>query len=196
MGAQNNNAPQAQQPAYQQPPPQQQNPYAPQSSYPLPQPSNSGSVDLSNIKPVNSGTVSIAEAIAKAKVIAAQKGAQPGSHDRPPSYAPMPQQAPGRPYQTSRSRSRSPPARREASRDNFNPYRDERRGERAPAAREYRERSFSPGPRGRGPGGFSPQAAGYRSPQRGGDDSAVESIQIESNLVGLIIGRQGENLRR
>ena len=162
----------------------------------MPQPSNSGSVDLSNIKPVNSGTVSIAEAIAKAKVIAAQKGAQPGSYDRPPSYAPMPQQAPGRPYQTSRSRSRSPPARREAFRDNFNPYRDERRGERAPAAREYRERSFSPGPRGRGPGGFSPQAAGYRSPQRGGDDSAVESIQIESNLVGLIIGRQGENLRR
>jgi len=196
LAAQNNNAPQAQQPAYQQPPPQQQNPYAPQSSYPLPQPSNSGSVDLSNIKPVNSGTVSIAEAIAKAKVIAAQKGAQPGSYDRPPSYAPMPQQAPGRPYQTSRSRSRSPPARREAFRDNFNPYRDERRGERAPAAREYRERSFSPGPRGRGPGGFSPQAAGYRSPQRGGDDSAVESIQIESNLVGLIIGRQGENLRR
>lgn len=31
-------------------------------------------MDLSNIKPVNSGSVSIAEAIAKAKGIAAEKG--------------------------------------------------------------------------------------------------------------------------
>lgn len=42
--------------------------------YALPQPSNSGSLDLSGIKPVNSGSVSIAEAIAKARGIAAQKG--------------------------------------------------------------------------------------------------------------------------
>jgi far upstream element-binding protein len=31
---------------------------------------------------------------------------------------------------------------------------------------------------------------------RGGDSDNTESISIESNLVGLIIGRQGENLRR
>ncbi|CZT06685.1 hypothetical protein WAI453_006028 [Rhynchosporium graminicola] len=200
LAAQNSNAtpPQAQQPAYQQAPLQQHqhNPYAPQTGYSLPQPSSSGSVDLSNIKPVSSGSVSIAEAIAKAKAIAAAKGV---SYDRPSSsYAPIPHQV-GRPYRTSRSRSRSPPPRREAFRDNFNPYRDERRGDRAPAARDYRERSFSPGPRGRGTGGpFPPQGVpgGYRSPPRGADDNAVESIQIESNLVGLIIGRQGENLRR
>ncbi|KAL2073572.1 hypothetical protein VTL71DRAFT_10898 [Oculimacula yallundae] len=199
LAAQNSNAPppQAQQPSYQQAPHQQHqhNPYAPQTGgYSLPQPSNSGSVDLSNIKPINSGTVSISEAIAKAKAIAAAKGV---SYERPSlPYAPVPHQA-GRPYRTSRSRSRSPPPRREAFRDNFNPYRDERREDRAPAARDYRQRSFSPGSRGRGVGVFPPQAGGgYRSPPRGGDDHAVESLQIESNLVGLIIGRQGENLRR
>jgi far upstream element-binding protein len=156
-------------------------------------------VDLSNVKPVNSGVVSIADAIAKAKAIAAEKGV---AYERTPSYSGQDSRAPGaRPYHPSRSRSRSPPARRDAFRDNFNPYRDERRGDRAPAMRDYRERSFSPGPRGRGAGGaFSPSQGnnGYtrqRSPPRGGDDN-VESISIESNLVGLIIGRQGENLRR
>jgi far upstream element-binding protein len=164
-------------------------------------------VDLSNVKPVNSGVVSIADAIAKAKAIAAEKGV---AYERPPSYggAPSyggqdPRASGGRPYRTSRSRSRSPPpARRDAFRDNFNPYRDERRGgDRAPPMRDYRERSFSPGPRGKGAGGsFSPAQGGsgytrQRSPQRGGE-SNVESISIESNLVGLIIGRQGENLRR
>jgi far upstream element-binding protein len=157
-------------------------------------------VDLSSIKPVNSGTVSLTDAIAKAKAIAAEKGL---SYERPPpSYgAQDPRLAGGRPYQNSRSRSRSPPARRDAYRDNSNPYRDERRGDRGPVARDYRERSFSPGPRGRGPpSAFPPtHGGGYatrdRSPPRGADDN-VESISIESNLVGLIIGRQGENLRR
>lgn len=197
--------PQNQQLAYQQPPPQQQqqqqqqNQYGPQAGYALPQPTSSGSVDLSNIKPVSSGIVSLSDAIAKAKAIAAQKGV---SYERPlPSYGAPSNQAPNRSYQPTRSRSRSPPVRRDAFRDNFNPYRDERRGDRAPAARDYRERSFSPGPRGRGPGGaFSPAngGSGYtrdRSPPRGAEDT-VESISIESNLVGLIIGRQGENLRR
>ena len=32
--------------------------------------------------------------------------------------------------------------------------------------------------------------------RRGGDDSGVEIIPIEANVVGLIIGRQGETLRR
>jgi hypothetical protein len=50
-------------------PPPQPAPY-------LPQPSNTGSVDLSAIKPVNSGSVSIADAIAKAKSIAADRGVQ------------------------------------------------------------------------------------------------------------------------
>lgn len=122
------------------------------------------------------------------------------SYDRPASYgAPDARAASGRPYRSSRSRSRSPqPIRRDTFRDNFNPYRDERRG----ADRDYRERSFSPGGRPRtGHDSFSPSHAGStypardRSPARGGDDN-VETISIESNLVGLIIGRQGENLRR
>ena len=156
-------------------------------------------MDLSSIKPVNSGTVSIADAIAKAKAIAAEKGV---SYERPPSYnSSEPRLAVGRQYRSSRSRSRSPPpARRDAFRDNFNPYRDERRGDRAPPGRDYRERSFSPVLRGSGSTFSPPHNNGSyvpreRSPARGGDDN-VESISIESNLVGLIIGRQGENLRR
>ncbi|KAG9233919.1 hypothetical protein BJ875DRAFT_441813 [Amylocarpus encephaloides] len=197
-----NAAPQGQQPPYQQPQqpgPPQQNLYAVPGGYQLPQPTNSGSVDLSNIKPVSSGTVSIADAIAKAKAIAAEKGV---AYERQSSYGSQDTRvAGGRPY-ISRSRSRSPPpGRRDAFRDNANPYRDERRGDRAPQVRDYRERSFSPGIRGRGPASaFPPPATGNnylrdRSPQRDGDEN-VESLSIESNLVGLIIGRQGENLRR
>lgn len=85
-------------------------------------------------------------------------------------------------------------------RDTFNPYRDERRGGNE---RGYnRERSFSP-PRG---GRFSPpNYRDGRSPPRdrgsaggstGGADGESEIIPIEKSLVGLIIGRAGENLRR
>lgn len=90
---------------------------------------------------------------------------------------------------------------RDSFRDNYNPYRDERRDDprRTTGSGFPRERSFSPGVRGR------PSASNYspppgrgfeRSPQgRRGDDN-VETISIDSSLVGLIIGRQGENLRR
>lgn len=198
----NQASPQNPQSAYQSAPPQQ-NLYPQPGAYALPQPTNSGSVDLSSIKPVNSGTVSIADAIAKAKAIAAEKGV---SYERPSSHSNSDPRFPtGRPYQNQMARSRSrspPPARRDAFRDNFNPYRDERRGDRALPSRDYRERSFSPAPqRGRATAGaFSPahNGGGYareRSPNRDGEGE-VESITIESNLVGLIIGRQGENLRR
>ncbi|KAI4104292.1 MAG: hypothetical protein LQ339_003911 [Xanthoria mediterranea] len=157
-----------------QPPPQQQQqqqppPQAyPQPAYPiptppinsapygLPQPSSSGSLDLSNIKPSNSGSVSLADAVARARGFAAEKGV--------------------------------------SFRDNYNPYRDERRGDPRRDGGSYnRERSLSPRRNysptgGRGFGGRSP-------PGRGGDE-LHETITIESNLVGLIIGRQGENLRR
>jgi far upstream element-binding protein len=43
-------------------------------SYGLPQPINSGSVDLGGIQPISSGTVSITDALAKAKGFAADKG--------------------------------------------------------------------------------------------------------------------------
>ncbi|RKF56964.1 Far upstream element-binding protein 3 [Erysiphe neolycopersici] len=189
-----------QQPPYQQPPQSLPNSYGHPVGYSLPQPTNSGSVDLSNIKPVSSGSMSITDAIAKAREIAAQKGV---SYDRPTNYAPQQDQrlSNGRLYGASRSRSRSPAARRDAFRDNLNPYRDERRIDRNTAGRDYRERSFSPGPRGRvQSGGFSPaQNSSFtgqdRSPPRGFDDNS-ESLSIETNLVGLIIGRSGENLRR
>lgn len=192
------------QPQYQAPPqPAPQPSYAtgPPSSYPpLPQPSNSGSVDLSNIKPVSSGSVTINDAIAKARAIAAERGLNAGR--TPPIYGSGDSRPDsGRPYGGPRSRSRSPPARRDAFRDNnYNPYRDERRGDdRAlPPNRGYpRDRSFSPGIRG---DTFSPRGnSGYpvreRSPIGRRDDNS-ESIQVESSLVGLIIGKQGENLRR
>ena len=99
----------------------------------------------------------------------------------------------GRTFRRSRSRSRSPPRiARDSFRDNYNPYRDERRDDprRANGPSFSRERSFSPGP-GRGSGG------NFSTPSyRGGADEGVETIVIDSGLVGLIIGRQGENLRR
>jgi far upstream element-binding protein len=111
-------------------------------------------------------------------------------YERQPAGYGDSRQPDSRPY---RSRSKSPRG-REAYRDNFNPYRDERRAEQD---RGYgRDRSYSPG-RGRQP--FSPRGAHGgnrdRSPIRGKDDN-VETIEVEASLVGLIIGRQGENLRR
>ncbi|KAI4600430.1 hypothetical protein KJ359_000785 [Pestalotiopsis sp. 9143b] len=158
-------------------------------AYSLPQPSASGSFDLSAIKPVNSGTVSIADAIAQAKAFATEKGISSYDISRaPPTYQQGhdPRAGDGRHY---RSRSRSPHG-RDTYRDNFNPYRDERRDD---SRGNYgRNRSVSPGAnRGRSYGRDSPRG----NSGRGGDDD-TETIQIESSLVGLIIGRQGENLRR
>ncbi|KAI0137157.1 hypothetical protein BJ170DRAFT_699309 [Xylariales sp. AK1849] len=169
------------------PPGIQPSPYN-SGAYGLPQPSASGNFDLSAIKPVNSGTVSIADAIAQAKAFANEKGISSYDISRaPPTYQSHDPRA-GDARQHYRSRSRSPSTRRDAYRDNFNPYRDERRDD---SRGNYgRERSMSPGAnRGR-----------YGSPRggmgRGGDDENTETMQIESSLVGLIIGRQGENLRR
>jgi far upstream element-binding protein len=55
------------------------NPYAnanspPATAYNILQPINSGNLDLSNIKPVHSGSVSLADAVARARGIAAEKG--------------------------------------------------------------------------------------------------------------------------
>ncbi|KFY73744.1 hypothetical protein V499_06180 [Pseudogymnoascus sp. VKM F-103] len=204
---------QSPQPGYQEQQYQQQPQGQPQhgysaTQYPLPQPTHSGNVDLSSIKPVNSGTVSIADAIAKAKAIAAEKGL---AYERP-AYGADPRADASMSHIQPRSRSRSPPpGRREPFRDNYNPYRDERRPDRMPVGRDQygRERSFSPAPRARGAQEtFSPPRAGnagYNVRERspigrggggGGDGDNSEIITIESNLVGLIIGRQGENLRR
>lgn len=153
----------------------------------LPAPAASGNVDLSAIRPVNSGTMNFDDIVSKARAYAADNGAT--SYDRPLVYG-AESRSNDRNYV--RSRSRSPPR---------GDYRDDRRGGHG---RDYgRDRSYSPPPRGR----FSPRGGGgggrdagrdagrERSPLRGGDDNS-ETIQIESSLVGLIIGRQGENLRR
>jgi far upstream element-binding protein len=172
----------------------------------FPQPTNSGSLDLSSIKPVSSGSVSIQDALAKARGFAAQKGlayeARPGIDDPWSSLGGPPQtytvavhqedpRLGGRPYR--RSRSRSPP-RREATRDGYNPYRDERRDERRGGGGYGRERSRSPERRNT----FSPPRQHYGGvPDRASppnDNSEV--ILIDSSLVGLVIGRQGESLRR
>ncbi|CAD0050672.1 unnamed protein product [Aureobasidium pullulans] len=171
--------------------------------FPLPQPSSSGSVDLSAIRPVNTGSVSIAEAIAKAKSIAADRGIsydnrppQQQIHNQPPRGDPRLAGRP--PYQQSRSRSRSPP-RRDNFRGNFNPYRDERRdADRRDRGYNNRDRSHSPGPRG-GRGNFSPgpgARGGPRSPTSRAPPGDSDTISVKSALVGLIIGRNGENLRR
>ena len=160
----------------------------PQQAY-LPQPSNAGSVDLSQIRPVNSGSVSIADAIAKARNIASTQGLS--SYDpRQQSAAPRedPRLANRGGYQQSRSRSRSPPRR-----DNYNanPYRDERRED--PRRGNYRRSpSQERGSSGYG-GGRDDRRGGGRA---GGDGTESETIRVKSGLVGLIIGRNGENLRK
>lgn len=159
------------------------------AGYSFPQPTHSGSLDLSAIKPVSSGSVSIQDALAKARGFAAQKGLAfeaRSAHQEDPRLG-------GRAYGRSRSRSRSP-QRRDPVRDSYNPYRDERRDERRGGGGYGRERSRSP-PRHET---FSPSHAQYggqsRSSPPPNDNSEV--ILIDSSLVGLVIGRQGESLRR
>ncbi|KAI3320581.1 hypothetical protein HD806DRAFT_224849 [Xylariaceae sp. AK1471] len=178
--------------AYSTMPPANQPPQYPPANYSMPQPPASGNYDLSAIRPVTSGTVSFTDAVAQAKAYAAEKGLT--SYERPPQAGYPSHDARAPDARNYRGRSRSPPTRRDAYRDNFNPYRDERRDDRGSHARDYgRERSMSPGPnRGRPSGTFSPRGGGR---DRLGDDND-EMIEIESSLVGLIIGRQGENLRR
>lgn len=182
-------------------PQQPQHPYPAQGQpqypgaqpYGYPQPTSSGNLDLSSIKPVNSGTVSIADAIAQAKALAAKNGLTP--YEQASTYSTSEPRGGNEDRSYGRSRSRSPSRREQFRGDNFNPYRDERREERG--QQPYR-RDRSGSPRG-GRQGFSPRggngAARVRSPLRGGDEG-TDTMQIESSLVGLIIGRQGENLKR
>ena len=143
----------------------------------LPHPTTSGSVDLSSIRPVSTGQVSINEAIAKARNIAAAQGMSAGG---PPRDDPR---LAGRGYRPSRSRSRSP-GRRDNFRGDNNPYRDERRRD----DRRAYGRDRSPSPRRGGMDSYSPRG--------NGGDRDQDTITVKSALVGLIIGRSGENLRR
>ncbi|CAK7271783.1 hypothetical protein SEPCBS119000_004780 [Sporothrix epigloea] len=174
-------------------------------SYPYPQPTTSGSLDLSGAAAGQaSGNVSIQEAIARAKAHAAMNGV--ASYDRPITYAPPAAAAPqsagyydgGRRHRSSHSRSPPPAGRRGGD---HNPYRDERREER----RDYGGGSggrgrYSPAHHGdHGGDRYGGDSYGSRRRERspgGGGNSNFEVIDIQAGLVGLIIGRQGENLRR
>jgi len=161
---------------------------------------------------VNTGSVSIQDALAKARGFAAEKGLAYESGRtstgllsmlHPSDYCERsvydkdtgPRDDPrmiSHSYGRSRSRSRSPP-RRDSGRDTYNPYRDDRRDDPRRGGIGYgRERSRSP----RGRNTFSP-SRGYaprdRSPPAH-DNSEI--IVIDSTLVGLVIGRSGDNLRR
>ncbi|PGG99150.1 far upstream element-binding protein [Blastomyces parvus] len=179
------------------------------ANYSLPPPDSTGSLDISGAKPVNTGSVSIADAIAKARGIAAEKGIVHDPNRGPPRE--VDSRRDPRSYHRSQSPQRSPPRiTRDTFRDNYNPYRDERRADRRAGTSERgytRERSFSPRPGGRGQESYSPPPSSrqYRGPndraphqgrRPGSMDDNVETIQVESIKVGLIIGRQGESLRR
>ncbi|KAJ6788497.1 hypothetical protein PWT90_09679 [Aphanocladium album] len=147
----------------------------------LPAPAASGSVDLSAIRPVNSGTMSFDDVLSKARAFAAAKGV--ASYDQPLVYGAETRDA-DRPYRRSRSRS---------------PQRDHHNDRRGGYGRDQgRDRSWSPPGRGRNSprGGKGRDRSPIRSGGGGGGDENSETIQIESSLVGLIIGRNGENLRR
>ena len=98
----------------------------------------------------------------------------------------------GRGYRRSRSPSRSPPrTRQDGYHDAYNPYRDERRGNDRGYGRER-----SPSPRR---GHFSPPTfRDDRSPgqDRSGTKGESEVVPLDKGVVGLVIGRSGENLRR
>ena len=178
LAAQRQNGTPSQQPApvpgSNYPPPQYQTPPGGGAPYGLPPPISSGSVDLAGIKPINSGSLSMG--------------------DRAPSRSNDPRMM-SRGYRRSRSPSRSPPRTRDEYRDSFNPYRDERR---TGNERGYtRDRSLSPARGAR----YSPGYRDNRSPPRdrggaGAGDGESEILPIDKGLVGLIIGRGGENLRR
>ncbi|CAK7274814.1 hypothetical protein SEPCBS57363_006356 [Sporothrix epigloea] len=172
-------------------------------AYPYPQPTTSGSLDLSNAGAAPaSGNVSIQEAIARAKAHAASNGV--ASYDRPITYA-QPAAAPplssgyfdgGRRYRSSHSRSPPPASRRGGD---HNPYRDERREERRDygAGGSGQERYSSAHHGDRGGNNYGSDSYGSRRRERSpGGSPNFEMIEIQAGLVGLIIGRQGENLRR
>jgi far upstream element-binding protein len=153
---------------------------------PLPQPTSSGSVDISNIKPVNTGSVSFNDAIAKARGIAAEKGVSYDSGRSSAGGSRDPRLNRGA-YRRSRSRSRSPPRQQYRDAYNSNPYRDERRADRG-RDDGYARRSPA---RTRDDYSARNDRGRSRSP-----DTNSELIVIDAALVGLVIGKNGENLRR
>ena len=109
----------------------------------------------------------------------------------------------GSSYRPRRSRSRSPDRYgRDNNRDSYNMYREERRAFPQQAPTPYVGespvmRGPSLGSRSSPPRSWSFGGAAEISPvPYPGPDDNSDTISINSGLVGLIIGRQGENLRR
>ena len=161
-----------------------------QLPYPLPQPINSGSVDLGGESTETETSIADTK---QGRDYGEQRSYDPRSMSTHPvscSWLTWTAASRNDPRANFRSRSPSPPrGGRDNFRDGTNPFRDERRG-------GNRDRSFSPR-RDR----YGSPAYRERSPQRaGGGGSAAESesevVAIDKGLVGLIIGRGGENLRR
>ncbi|KAK6436991.1 hypothetical protein LTR95_006815 [Oleoguttula sp. CCFEE 5521] len=173
LAQQNQNSTPAQSAPQQPPPPQQYAPPqqqgAPPGSY-LPQPTSSGSFDLNSIKPSGGGSVSIAAAIAKAKSIAADRGVN--------SYVPQAGTVDidGITYKHHIDGATASP-------------RDDPR--LAGRGGGFLTRIAMRGARTRDVRGSRDPPSGYRA-----NDGETETIQVKGSLVGLIIGRGGENLKR
>ncbi|KAL9099769.1 MAG: hypothetical protein Q9163_004777 [Psora crenata] len=142
---------------------------------PIPQPNGSGTINLYNIKPVNSGSLNLANSA----------GTRHETHPISSRFT----------YHPRRSRSRSPlRSSPDQFRDQLNPYRDERRKESQfmHIYEESRGDLTSPGSQYSLPGGKRVSGAHDRSDSQ----KSTETVMMDSNVVGLIIGRQGENMRR
>ena len=142
---------------------------------PVPQPNGSGMINLFDVRPSNSGSVSLASA-------------------PPPHQIAYP--APVRSgYSLRRSRSRSPQRSTPTQYNtNYNPYREERRADSQVSYVRDQASSIRDSPASR----YSP-LTGRRvsgTAQASSPESHTETVQIESSVVGLVIGRQGENMRR
>lgn len=102
----------------------------------------------------------------------------------------------GSSYRPPRSRSRSPQRTgRDGFTDAYSSYRDDRRGDlRQLAAHNDQDSAYHLGSRGRQ--SQISRSSPISTRGVGLSDDHSEIISIRSDLVGLIIGRQGENLRR
>ena len=159
------------------PPHQQPQPFAPipyQATSPpnVPQPKGSGTINLYDVKPVNSGSVSLDNS----------------SYPRPSYHAVINQSG----YPPTRSRSRSP---LRSSSDHYHGGQNSYRADRWIDPQMARVRDQSPAPR-YSPNQRNSPLTGRRISSQNSSDSHTEQVMIDSTAVGLVIGRQGENMRK
>ncbi|ORY77672.1 hypothetical protein BCR37DRAFT_118736 [Protomyces lactucae-debilis] len=169
----------------------------------LPQPSSSGSIDLSQLRPSSVGSMPMPGYDTRH----ADHG--PGRYGQPPApygdaYSHPP--PPPRPYESGpdRYRERDPYASHHARYDDpyarppphdYDPRSRSPRNGRDPRDRDRpyysRDRSLSPPRRGGRGGGGGGGGVGYEE-----DSKVTEDLMVDQGYVGLIIGKGGENLKR